>query len=658
MTGPAPRTRPWLRGLAGLLLVVVLSACGSTTQVPINAAPHPPAPEGLTAADVDGWLDGYLPAALEGEGVAGASVAVVHEGQVLTERGYGYADTGADGGAPVLVDAQHTLFRVGSISKLVVATAIMQLVESGDVALDEPVADLIDFELPTQYEEPITLRHLLSHTAGFEDRLTGVILTSDDQVPTLAEAVSQDPPEQIFAPGTVPAYSNYGNALAGYVVEHVSGMDFAEYAQAHVFGPAGMETATMAQPLPEHLEPQMSAGREHLRSASMPFELIGLPPAGSMTAAAPDMSAFMLALLNDDGASATPLLSPESLELMREPAFGQEHLGGLANGPRTALGWHEQDRNGRQILGHGGDTHVFHAELQVYPETGTGIYVALNSTGVRPESTAVIREQLMLGFADRYFPDDSGPVAAEPTAVEHAEVLAGDYMLSRAGESTFIRLYSALTPVRISTAGDGTLTVDAITDASGMAHHFVESEPWVWQEIGGQERFAADVAGDQVRAVGMYPAFTMLPLPATLAAVPTVMVGVLVILLVGLLSWPMAALIRRRYRVRVQRPRGERRLRLATMVGAGLVVAATAMWAVVATVLLSGGTAPGALIRLAQVLTLLGMAGFVPAGARLAVSARRRRWWLVVRNAALSLAFAGFAYVAIVGRLLALDITY
>src|SRR5690625_7094200 len=136
-----------------------------------------------------------LPAALNREGIAGAVVSVVHDGQVLTERGYGYADTGADGAAPVPVDAQETLFRVGSISKLAVSTAVMQLVEQGQVDLDEPVADLIDFEIPTRFEEPITLRHLLTHTAGFEERMRGLFPDPNEELPALREVLA-DPPEQ------------------------------------------------------------------------------------------------------------------------------------------------------------------------------------------------------------------------------------------------------------------------------------------------------------------------------------------------------------------------------------------------------------------------------------------------------------------------------
>ncbi|MGC0272889.1 serine hydrolase domain-containing protein [Pseudactinotalea sp. Z1739] len=672
---PQRRRRPWIAASIGVVLAAVLAGCAALQGAPVNPPPAPAAAPSaadaaasLTAVDTEAWLDGFLPAALEREGVAGAAVSVVHEGEVVTERGYGYADTGAGSGtgsgsddpasAPQPVEAQRTLFRVGSISKVVVGIAVMQLVEEGAVSLDHPVADYIDLDIPTTYDEPITLRHLLSHTAGFEERLAGVFLDPAGDVPPLREVLA-DPPRQIYAPGTTPSYTNYSNALAGYVVERVSGMNFADYAAEHVFTPAGMSTATFAQPLPTELAEQMSGGYPHLRAEPAPFELVGLAPAGAMSATTADMSALMLTLLAaEDGDPGSQVLSPESLRTMAEPAFGADTLGGLAGGPRTGLGLYELDRNGQRIVGHGGDTYVFHAEMQIYPETGTGIYIGLNSSGVGPMSTAVIRDQLVYGFTDRYFPDTRTAPEPTATAAEHAQVLAGSYMTTRGVQSNFVRVYSALVPVTISATGDGTLTMDALVDASGSPRVLVEVEPWVWQEVGGQQRLGADVVDGQVRAVGLHPAIALEPLPATLALVPWVLVGTSVVLVVGLLGRPVAALVRRRYRGRLQTSREDRWLRLACTVGAAVALLAVGLWAVVAAMLMGSGGAPALLIRVAQLLTLVAVLAVIPAGMRLVGSLRRRRWWSAGSAAFFSLAFAGLGYVAVVGRLLSLDITY
>ncbi|PPF91816.1 serine hydrolase, partial [Pseudoclavibacter sp. RFBJ3] len=308
-----------VRGLSAIALTGVLAMLGATSAaaapVGLTSAAHE-----LTTEDVNAWLDGMLPSALEREGIAGATVGVVSKGQVMTQRGYGYADTGSDAEEPVPVDPQHTLFRIGSISKIVTATAVMQLVEQGRLALDAPVQDSLDFTLDTSFEKPITLRHLLTHTAGFEDKIAGVIAGPGENATSLRDAVTIDPPEQIAEPGTTPAYSNYSNGLAAYVVERTVGVGYADYVQEHVFDAVGMSTATLAQPLPEEMQSSMSKGYSFTGSAEVPFEINAPAPAGAISATTADMNAFMLAQLGDS----SPLLSERTLEQMHEPALSTE----------------------------------------------------------------------------------------------------------------------------------------------------------------------------------------------------------------------------------------------------------------------------------------------------------------------------------------------
>src|SRR3954451_17351886 len=122
---------------------------------------------GLTRADLEPFFDGLINSQLLNRNMAGAVVSVVRDGQVVLAKGYGYADFEAK--KPVLAD--ETLFRPGSISKLFNAVAVMQLVEQGKLDLDHDVNDYLDFAIPKTYAEPVTLRQLLTHTAGFEDTL-------------------------------------------------------------------------------------------------------------------------------------------------------------------------------------------------------------------------------------------------------------------------------------------------------------------------------------------------------------------------------------------------------------------------------------------------------------------------------------------------------
>ncbi|MBM0278541.1 serine hydrolase domain-containing protein, partial [Micromonospora tarensis] len=356
----------------------------------------------LTGSDVDAWLDGLLPAALDRTDIAGATVAVVHHGKIVSVRGYGYADTGRAGVGAVPVDPDRHLFRMGSVSKLVTATAVLQLVQSGQLDLDADVETYLDFDLPRRFERAVTLRHLLTHTAGFEERISGLIGTDGSAV-ELRRALVTDPPEQIYQPGTVPAYSNYGNALAGYIVERVSGTRFEEYVQRNILDRAGMPSSTFEQPLPAPLRDRMSKGYDTSAAPAAPFEIVGTPPPGALSAPATDMARFMLAQLGEPVGFA-PLLDQPTRELMQRPALDATSLGTLADGPRMTLGFFEENRNGHRILGHGGDTNYFHSHLQIYPDDRAGIFLSLNSTGSGALDSHDLRQSVVNGFADRYFP--------------------------------------------------------------------------------------------------------------------------------------------------------------------------------------------------------------------------------------------------------------
>lgn len=153
----------------------------------------------------------------------------------------------------------------------------------------------------------------------------------------------------------MPAYSNYGNSLAGYIVERVSGIPFEEYVDRNVFDRLGMTSSSFEQPLPADLAGRVSNGYDNASSPPGYFEIIGTPPAGSMSASAPDMARFMLAHLGEP-VGGTPILDEPTLDLMHQPALDATTLGTLAGAPRMTLGFFDESRNGRRILGHGGDT--------------------------------------------------------------------------------------------------------------------------------------------------------------------------------------------------------------------------------------------------------------------------------------------------------------
>ena len=261
----------------------------------------------------------------------------------------------------------------------------------------------------------------------------------------------------------MPAYSNYGYALTGHVVERVSGTPFDEHVGRTVLARARMTSSGFAQPLPPELRSRLSHGYATDSGPAGPFETVGPAPAGALAASATDMGRFILASLGEAGPERS-LLRPGTAALMRQPALDSTSLGSLADGPRMALGLFDESRNGHRIVGHGGDTRYFHSHLQIYPDDRTGVFVTLNSTGRGATDTLDLRQSLLDGFADRYFPATAqDPTPRTATATSHAVMAAGTYENARAPFSTFL---SALTVT--GTARDAGVAVPVLLASAAV----------------------------------------------------------------------------------------------------------------------------------------------------------------------------------------------
>ncbi|WP_433555408.1 serine hydrolase domain-containing protein [Pseudonocardia xinjiangensis] len=654
-------TRATALAAAGAV-AALLAGCGAAAPATTPAPPIPASDTAtLTAPDVDAWLDGLVPAALDRSGIAGAAVTVVHNGQVLSARGFGYADSGSEGTPSRPVDPDRTLFRVGSVSKVFVATAVMQLVEQGKIDLDADVGRYLDFPLPRTFDRAVTMRHLLSHTAGFEERLENIITLGETTV-NLRDTVAVEPPDQVFEPGTVPAYSNYGYALAGYVVERVSGTPFDDHVERTVLGRAGMTSSSFAQPLPPELRSRLSHGYATDSGPAAPFETVGPAPAGALTASATDMGRFILAHLGEAGPEQT-LLRPGTAALMRQPALDSTSLGTLADGPRMALGLFDESRNGHRIVGHGGDTQYFHSHLQIYPDDRTGVFVTLNSTGRGATDTLDLRQSLLDGFADRYFPAAAASAAPRTaTATSHAAMAAGTYENARAPFSTFLSALTVTGQTRVTARGDGTVLIEP-GPLSLYPALYEEIRPWVWQEVGGRRIVTMRAAGDRVEAINVAAAFTLLPTGAARdagIAVPVLLASAAV-LLISLLTWPVGAIVRRRHSLPAPASLGRvgRTARILTRVAAAAGVLALAGWAVVIVTISGLQDLPAPLIHALQAAQWVALAGVVPAAVGLVVAVRRRAGRAAVLGSVFLLpAMVGISWFALVFGLLSPSVSY
>lgn len=499
----------------------------------------------LTSADVEAWLDGFMPYALANGGIAGAVVAVVGNGEVVLQKGYGVANV--EQGTPV--DAASTLFRPGSVSKLFTWTAVMQLVEDGKLDLDTDVNEYLDFEIPDGPSgEPITLRDIMTHTPGFEERLKSLIFEDVDSMRPLAESVASWVPERIFPVGSTPAYSNYATGLAGYIVERVSGQSFDDYLDANIFEPLGMTNATFRQPLPERFQDQMSAGYSTVWDGeAKDFELVDPAPAGSLSASGAAMAKFMLAHLQQGSYGEAQILEPATVREM--------HRTMLTMVPplhRMALGFYESDVNGRNVIAHGGDTQWFHSDLNLFIDDGVGLFISMNSAG-QNGATSKIRSALYEAFADRYLPGPgpSGTVDDE-TAAEHAAMVAGTYVNSRRSETSFLSALGLMGQIKVVANGDGTISVPFWDDFAGHPTTWREIAPFVWLEEGGERRLAAVVQDGVVQRFsidGLSPFMVFDPAPwwkSSAWLLPLLNASLVALALTALL-WPVKAIVRRRY---------------------------------------------------------------------------------------------------------------
>lgn len=378
-----PATRRWLLTFGGpVALALALAPAGG----PALAQPAP-AMDRARLAGLPDFIDGILAQQIATREVAGAVITVVYRGRIVLTRGYGFADV--DRAVPV--DPAHALFRPGSVSKLITWSALMQQVEAGRVDLDADVNRYLDFAIPPFQDRPIRVRDLFAHAVGMSD------LSYDEEEWAKLEPyqsfLKTHIPQRLWAPGGEISYSNYGAALAGYIVERVSGEAFPDYVDSHIFRPLGMAATTFREPLSGDNAAHMALGYslEDGRFRARPYERYDkIMPAGSAASTAPDMARFMLAMLGGGALGSVRILKPQSVAFLESDSVANAPgLPGMAHGFMVAR------QAGPRLVGHGGNTMDFHSYLLLAPEQDFGFFVSMTggqgSYGARTElSDAII----------------------------------------------------------------------------------------------------------------------------------------------------------------------------------------------------------------------------------------------------------------------------
>lgn len=618
---------------------------------PATTAQAPP-PQ-LTADDVAAFLDGVVPLQIERNDIAGCVVVVVKDGKVLFAKGYGYADR--EKKEPVSAGA--TLFRVGSISKLFTWTAVMQLVEQGKLNLDTDVNTYLDFKIPQTFPQPITIRNLMTHTPGFEETIRELFVANAQQMTPLGTYLRTHMPARIFPPGKMPAYSNYGAALAGYIVQRVSGEKFEDYVRNHIFQPLEMTHSSFVQPLPADLQPLMSKGYELGSGKAKEFELVVPAPAGALATSGLDISRFILAHLQNGQYNGKQILQPQTVALMHSRQFGlSPDLNGMA------LGFYEEARNGHRIIGHGGDTMWFHSDLHLMFDQNLGFFISANSAGKQGVS---LRTAVWEKFLDRYFPYQPPAPAPPATKMADAKAVSGAYITSRREQTNFLYLPELIGETTVTSHADGTIE-DGSKAFNGQPKKFEEIGPLLYREVDGQDKVAFVHGYDGRLTIAVdFPAVALQRASWYLAKnfILFLLIGSLAVLVLTLLFWIIAGFVRRHYGRKLEWGGGDRFLRFVTRLVCLVDVAAFAVWAVT----LTYGSADitrltGSLdrwIHLAEFLTKVGViATIIPLWNAVRGWYHQRWWWSKIWETLIALSCLAFVYLAIIGKLWTWTVKY
>ena len=539
---------------APLLLLLPL---GRAQRLRCQEAAEAPGTRGPTdPAELEAFLDGVMKIQLAQHNSAGAVVSVVKDGEIFLAKGYGYSDWEAR----EKVDPEQTLFRIGSITKLFVWTSVMQLVEEGVLDLNTDINQYLEgFQIPDTYPEPITLRHVMTHSAGFEDYIVGLFGEGEKYEMPLAELLAHQIPARVRPPGEVSSYSNHATAMAALIVEQASGMPWDRFIQERILDPLGMEHFSVEQPLPDALAGDMSKGYAWGggRFEVKDFETVPLYPAGAAAASGEAMARFMIAHLQLGKYGGARILGEETARLMHSELFR------MAPGVNAMdHGFYEMNDNGEWIIGHGGDTFWFHSDLALFPDRNLGVFVSFNS-----EDGGGGTGEFIEAFVDRYFPEEEViPVPPEDFS-GRADRFTGKFRANRFSHTSLAKL-----------AAFGTVSVKATEENTlrALDAEWIEVAPLTFAEKFGDGTlvFREDEAGTITHFfIGSVPvvAFERIPLSESpmLHAVLGILAGILI--LGTVVAWPLGWATRRWYGIRLEEgARIPSRARLALWLAAAL----------------------------------------------------------------------------------------
>ncbi|MBQ3514601.1 MAG: serine hydrolase [Lachnospiraceae bacterium] len=331
-------------------------------------------PSGISYDDVSYGIENFVEE--HSETTVGMSVAVYDENGVIYRNDFGYEDKEN----AQIVD-ENTVFEWGSVSKLYIWISVMQLMEQGKLDLEEDIRTYLpdDFLKNLNFDKKITMIDLMNHQAGFQEMYLGIMTADEEEVVSLEETLRKYQPEQVYEPGTVTAYSNWGAALAAYIVQNVSGMDYVEYVHKNILEPLGMEHTSVGALMQDNV--WVKQQREDLKwydiyGDKIPgngISYVMIYPAGSATGTMEDFLTFARAVTPNSNTSCPLFQKQETLDLM----YTATSYYGSSEVPNNYHGFFA-NQFAVETLGHAGNTMGCSSMLQFHPESGIGMVVMTN----------------------------------------------------------------------------------------------------------------------------------------------------------------------------------------------------------------------------------------------------------------------------------------
>ncbi|MBN1136001.1 MAG: serine hydrolase [Anaerolineae bacterium] len=457
-----------------LTFVVLLAAMTAWLGVCPAVAQDASAPGPAGPGELETFLDAFMGEQMAEKHIPGAALVLVRDGEILLNKGYGYADV--ENRIPV--DPERTVFRWGSVGKAFTAVAVMQLAEQGRLDLHADVNQYLpDFQLPGTYAQPVTLAHLLTHTAGLDDCEIGYDTPNPAELIPLQEFLADHVPPRVRPRGEVYSYCNIGFDLAGYIVEASSGTPFAQYVEQHIFQPLGMDHTTFLRPLPASLAADRATSYAYHDGVFEPVtwrsQRSNPGPAGTVSGPAAEMAGFMIALLQGGSYQDHRILHSDSVRLVLQQNFA--HHPKL---PGLTYGFEEQFVGGLRLVGKLGDSMAYSSQIILYPEDKLGFFVVYNA------AEPTLREDLIRAFFERYYPQPAQP-AAEALSLPRDELqrFEGFYRYTRYSQTTLNKLNGLPFGFAIGANDDGTLSMSY--PGLGEVARYVPVEPLVFRRVSG-----------------------------------------------------------------------------------------------------------------------------------------------------------------------------